>query len=44
MYDSRYRVLMQHVSALLGVAFEKVEDIEDKIAHLLIEETYVESE
>ena len=42
-YDSRYRVLLQHLSALLALRFDSVEAIEHKVAHLLTEEAYVES-
>ena len=43
-YDCRYRVLLQHVAALLCVPWESVEGVEEKVAHLLIQQTYVESE
>uniref|UniRef100_A0A914VM74 Uncharacterized protein n=1 Tax=Plectus sambesii TaxID=2011161 RepID=A0A914VM74_9BILA len=43
-YDCRYRVLMRHVSALLAVHWDAVEEIEDTLTHLLIEQQYDESE
>ena len=41
-YDSRARSLLKHVGALFAVA--NLDSIEDTVAHLLIEETFVESE
>ena len=43
-YDSRYRVLLRHISALLGVSWDDFEDIEDTLTDYIISEQYVESE
>ncbi|WKX92939.1 hypothetical protein Q1695_010734 [Nippostrongylus brasiliensis] len=42
-YDSRYRVLLRHISTLLGVAWEEFEDVEDSLANTMLDEDFVES-
>jgi hypothetical protein len=43
-YDSRYRVLLRHIAALLGVLWDDFEDVEDTLTDFIISEQYVESD
>uniref|UniRef100_A0A7E4USN5 DUF726 domain-containing protein n=1 Tax=Panagrellus redivivus TaxID=6233 RepID=A0A7E4USN5_PANRE len=43
-YDSRYRVMLRHISALLGVLWDDFEVVEDTLTDMLISEQYVESD
>ncbi|CAI2336669.1 unnamed protein product [Caenorhabditis sp. 36 PRJEB53466] len=43
-YDSRYRVLLRHLTTLLGVVWSEFEDVEDSLASNLLDEQFVESE
>ncbi|EFP08188.1 hypothetical protein GCK72_004466 [Caenorhabditis remanei] len=43
-YDSRYRVLLRHLTTLLGVVWTEFEEVEDSLANTLLDEQFVESE
>ncbi|EGT47240.1 hypothetical protein CAEBREN_09801 [Caenorhabditis brenneri] len=43
-YDSRYRVLLRHLTTLLGVVWTEFEEVEDSLASTLLDEQFVESE
>ncbi|PIC43939.1 hypothetical protein B9Z55_004490 [Caenorhabditis nigoni] len=43
-YDSRYRVLLRHLTTLLGVVWTEFEDVEDSLASTLLDEQFVETE
>ncbi|KAH7727056.1 Protein F35D11.3 [Aphelenchoides avenae] len=42
-YDSRYRVLLRHVAALLGISWDDFEEVEDTLTNCLVS-NYEESE
>lgn len=42
-YDCRYRVLLRHAAALLGVLWDSFEELEDTLIYCLLND-YVESE
>uniref|UniRef100_A0A915DH25 Transmembrane and coiled-coil domain-containing protein 4 n=1 Tax=Ditylenchus dipsaci TaxID=166011 RepID=A0A915DH25_9BILA len=42
-YDSRYRVLLRHICALLGVLWDHFEELEDTLSHRLVHD-YIESD
>ncbi|KAK0395711.1 hypothetical protein QR680_001395 [Steinernema hermaphroditum] len=43
-YDSRFRVMLRHASALLGSSWDEFEELEDGLTHHLLDDQYVESE
>ncbi|TKR64674.1 hypothetical protein L596_025164 [Steinernema carpocapsae] len=43
-YDSRFRVMLRHIGALLGVSWDQFEEVEDGLTHSLLDEQYIESE
>ncbi|KAK0408685.1 hypothetical protein QR680_004098 [Steinernema hermaphroditum] len=43
-YDSRFRVMLRHASALLGTSWKEFEKLEDGLTHHLLGLQYVESE
>uniref|UniRef100_A0A914D6B5 Transmembrane and coiled-coil domain-containing protein 4 n=2 Tax=Acrobeloides nanus TaxID=290746 RepID=A0A914D6B5_9BILA len=43
-YDSRYRVLLRHTAALLGILWDDFEEAEDTLTLSIIDEQYVESD
>uniref|UniRef100_A0A8R1E2S5 Transmembrane and coiled-coil domain-containing protein 4 n=2 Tax=Caenorhabditis japonica TaxID=281687 RepID=A0A8R1E2S5_CAEJA len=43
-YDSRYRVLLRHLTTLLNVVWRDFEDVEDSLANTMLDEQFVESE
>uniref|UniRef100_A0AC34RGP2 Transmembrane and coiled-coil domain-containing protein 4 n=1 Tax=Panagrolaimus sp. JU765 TaxID=591449 RepID=A0AC34RGP2_9BILA len=43
-YDCRYRVLLRHIGALLGISWDDFEDMEDTLTDCLINDQYIESD
>lgn len=43
-YDSRYRVLLRHSAALLGILWDNFEEMEDTLTYCLMNQTYEESQ
>uniref|UniRef100_A0A1I7Y4Q8 DUF726 domain-containing protein n=1 Tax=Steinernema glaseri TaxID=37863 RepID=A0A1I7Y4Q8_9BILA len=43
-FDSRFRVMLRHICALLSVSWDQFEELEDSLTYHLLDDQYVESD